>query len=174
MNKKLLINFSVFQSGWFVCVLAGNIPAIAFTVVALFIHHLTFYPTACHWRLISAFSAVGIFWDSLLVYWGVIQTNSNFLPIWLACLWVLFSTTLVHSFKFLHKRLVIGGALAALFAPLTYFTGTQLSTASLPAPLYQPILFIGFGWALLFPVGLYAAARVANPAKRHPIQKAAL
>ncbi len=174
MNKKLLINFSLFQAGWFICVLTGDIAAAIFTCIAVALHRLIFQPTICEWRLIAIFSTCGICWDSLLVYFEIIQTPSRIFPLWLACLWILFSTTLLHGFTFLHNRLWLASILAAVLAPLTYLAGTKLTTVSIAEPYHHALLFMACGWSLLFPAGLYAAARSITPAKRHSITKDSL
>lgn len=160
INKAAIINIAIFQVGWFVCVLGGNSAAIIFTFAALLGHQLIFSPCHHEWRLIIAFSVIGCLWDTLLIHLGIIQLNDSVMPIWLFCLWILFSTTLNRSLSFLHHRKIQACFLALLLAPLTYISGAHLAGIQLATPFVNTVFIIAIGWSVLFPIGILVASKI--------------
>ena len=172
---RLLLNFALFQTGWALCVFAGNLAALPYTVAALGIHARWILRTRREWQLIAGLAAAGSGWDYLLATLGLIHFAGTAIalgplaltlaiPPWLACLWLLFATTLSHTFAWLHRRLPLAAILAALSAPLTYLGGAALNGSEIPNPW---LAAIASGWAILFPAGLFAARRIANQATPH-------
>jgi len=82
------------------------------------------------------------------------------LPVWLVCIWALFATTFMHSLLWLSRYYFFSVMLAAVFGPMTYWSGTELSDAYFGASPIISMLVIGAGWAALFPLGLHMAVRI--------------
>ena len=98
--KKNLLNLVLFQIGWLVCVLGGNLYAMAYTVGALAIHQWRVFEYNHEWRLIAGLTLAGCLWDILLAANGVMRypgAEALGIPLWLICLWSLFATTLPVS-----------------------------------------------------------------------------
>jgi hypothetical protein len=130
--KKILINLALFQVGWLVCVVGGNLYAIAFTLAALLVHNWLVLGSRAEWKLIASVVVVGCLWDMAMVKTGVISFPKAGLlgiPLWLICLWTLFATTFMHQ---------------------------------LAAPIMISLAIMGVGWALLFPFGIYFAGRLRS------------
>jgi len=160
--KKTLINLALFQLGWLVCVLGGNAYAVAFTLIALFLHRWLLVENPREWLLIAGIVLGGCLWDAALARSGVIRYGDDLvagIPLWLVCLWVLFATTFMHSLLWLRRYLWLAAVLAAVLGPASYWFGSNLAEAELRAPLMASLAIMAAGWALLFPVGIYFAGR---------------
>lgn len=74
-------------------------------------------------------------------------------PLWLACLWLGFSTLLFHGLQWLRKLpLPIIALLGAILGPTTYWTGALLSNNTLPSGLTAFIISYATAWAILLPL----------------------
>ena len=163
--KKILINLALFQIGWFVCVVGGDIYAVAFTLAALFIHNWLVLSSPAEWKLIGIVAVVGCLWDVLMVQTGVISYSDPTLlgiPIWLVCLWLLFATTFMHALFWMNRHLPLAMVFAAVMGPASYWLGSNLTDAELGPPLLTSLLVMAVGWALLFPCGIYYAGSLKS------------
>ena len=64
--KKTILNLAIFQLGWIVCVVGGDLYAIAYTAFALLIHHWYVLEKNSEWQLITIVTVVGSLWDILM------------------------------------------------------------------------------------------------------------
>jgi hypothetical protein len=161
--KFKILNLVIFQLGWAVCIFGGNLMAVAYSLIALLIHNRYLVKTKSEWQLIGLVILVGITWDSLVVFFGLIFYPDAVwlgLPVWLVCIWALFATTFMHSLLWLSRYYYFSVMLAAVFGPMTYWSGTELSDAYFGASPIISMLVIGAGWAALFPLGLHMAVRI--------------
>jgi len=162
-DRKRIINFVLFQSGWSVCVVAGEMSWLVLTVTALIlgIHGRWIVDDHREWLVMCVFAVLGILVDSLFGALGLLEFSGNIpLPLWLACLWLIFSTTLAHSLFWLHKHLLLAAVLAAISAPLSYFVGANLTSVSLNSSVWKSLLSIAAFWACFFPLGVFAMSRL--------------
>jgi len=161
--KKTLINLALFQLGWLVCVLGGNVYAVVFTLLALGIHQWLILVDRREWKLIGIVVLCGGLWDIAMAQFGVIHYASALpvgIPFWLLCLWALFATTFMHSLLWMRRYLWLAVLFAGVFGPLSYWFGASLTDAQLRAPVIGSLLIMAGGWALLFPCGIYYAAKL--------------
>lgn len=161
--KKILLNLALFQIGWLVCVIGGDLYAVAFTLVALLIHNWLVLSSRTEWKLIGSVVLVGCLWDMAMAKAGVINyTDASLLgiPIWLMCLWLLFATTFMHGLFWMQRYLWLAVIFAALLGPASYWFGSTLADASFGQPLATSLAIMAAGWALLFPAGIYYAGRL--------------
>jgi hypothetical protein len=164
--RKTLINLALFQLGWLVCVLGGNVYAVGFTLLALLLHQWLILEQASEWKLIGIVVVCGCLWDMAMVQTGVIHYTDAILaglPLWLVCLWLLFATTFMHSLSWLRRYLWLAVPLAGVFGPASYWFGANLTDAELRAPVIVSLAIMAAGWALLFPCGICYAAKLKEP-----------
>jgi hypothetical protein len=162
LMKKILLNLAVFQIGWMVCVLGGDIYALAYTLGAVLIHQFFLVEHKSEWLFITIVTVVGCLWDSLMALSGVMiyaDATAIGIPVWLMCLWVLFAMTFMHALAWLRRYLWLAAAFAGIFGPLSYWVGDELSTANVGAPLIGSLAIMALGWAVLFPAGMYLTSR---------------
>lgn len=166
--SQVLINVAVYQAGWCVCVLgaarerSGLGMAVALLVAAGWL--LVAPRPGALLQLIVLSGVVGYSWDSWLSVLGLIRYPAGALspplaPLWILALWVLFSTTLHVSLRWLQPKLRLAALLGALAAPLAYLAAARLGALSLPQPL-PALAAQAAGWALLLPLLLGLARRL--------------
>ncbi|UCH39769.1 MAG: DUF2878 domain-containing protein [Gammaproteobacteria bacterium] len=161
--KKIAINLLVFQVGWAVCVIGGDLYAVAFTLPALMLHNWLILGNRGEWRFIVMIALAGCLWDITMVQTGTIQyANASLLgiPLWLLCLWLLFATTFMHALFWLHRYLWLAAVFAAVLGPASYWFGTHLTEARLDPPIIASLGVMAVGWAVLFPFGMYYAGKI--------------
>ena len=164
--KKILINLAIFQIGWMVCVIGGDVYALAYTLFAVVIHQAFVVEHKSEWQFILIVTAVGCLWDSLMALSGVmIYPDSTLIgiPVWLICLWVLFAMTFMHALSWLRRYLWLAAVFAGVFGPVSYWLGGELSAADLGAPVTLSLAIMAAGWAILFPAGMFFTSRFKSP-----------
>ena len=151
--KRLLANFILFQTAWFVLVLAPFGWDVAGGGLLLLLH-LRYIATAGEWRFLFVVTVIGGAADSALAAAGLIAFNPDaslwttaITPLWLLLLWAHFAATINHSLSWLraHPALAfVGGGIAG---PLAYIGGDKItdkldiivdltSYATIAAPLW--------------------------------------
>ena len=160
--QKNILNLVIFQVGWLVCVIGGNLYALSYTVLALLLHSIWVLERKSEWQLIALITVVGCLWDILMTQTDLIVFADPVfagLPVWLACLWILFATTFLHVLAWFRRHLWVAAIAAAVFAPASYWVGVQLGGAIFAAPVLISLLVMAIGWAALFAAGLYLSKR---------------
>lgn len=164
--KKNLLNALVFQIGWFLCVLGGNLVATIYTALALVFHHYFIFSRPRQWIVLFAVATIGCLVDIALVKGGIITfADADILgiPLWLVCLWILFATTFEHCLGWLRRHPWLAMVLAAVLGPSSYWFGAGLSGATISPPLETSLAIMAMAWALLFPAGIYFANQPGRP-----------
>lgn len=155
---KLVTNYLLFQLGWFACVLGGNTIALITAVLVLIIHLLWVGNWQQEKQLLAITLLLGCAIDSFLGNLDILQFNSSttgngrLLPLWLACLWLLFATTLRHSLDWTRSHKLAGAILGFFGGPLSYLAGAKLSDVSLAQPIWQTLLILAVIWSLTIPL----------------------
>jgi hypothetical protein len=159
MSRAIIINAVLFQIGWFACVLGGNQFAVPATLAILIAHWFLVSNQIAEWRTIFLVALVGIIIDSGLFAAGVFNDGSErqIAPLWLIGLWLLFATTLNHSFGWLHRRYLLAFLLGGIAGPLSYLAGVKLGAVSFGIEQTSALLLLAVIWAVLFPVSLLVA-----------------
>lgn len=160
--KKILLNLAIFQIGWIVCVVGGDIYAAPYTLLAVVIHQLFLVEHKSEWQIIVIVTFVGCLWDSLMAISGVmVYTDATLIgiPLWLVCLWVLFAMTFLHALSWMRHYLWLAAVFAGVFGPLSYWLGDELSSADVGSPVILSLAIMAAGWAILFPAGMYLTSR---------------
>lgn len=160
-------NFVLFQIGWFVCVwsAAALQPWIGVLVTTGVVaaHVLRAPLPMAELTLVLLALALGLVFDSLLVWQGWVQYSSgvmiqNIAPYWIVALWGLFATLLNISLRWMRGRWVIAVVFGAVGGPAAYYGGLRLGAlefSNMPAGL----LALAIGWAVLTPLLLSLSAR---------------
>ena len=160
---KIILNLCLFQIGWFVCVIGGNNYAVPYTLAALAVHQILLVNNRVEWKLIAVVAIIGCLWDISMDFFGVLdfgETSPIGIPVWLVCLWLLFATTFMHGLFWLSRQLWLAVIFAAVLGPMTYWLGTSLTNAQLGLPVLTSLIVMAFGWAMLFPFGIYYAGKL--------------
>ncbi|MGO0305825.1 DUF2878 domain-containing protein [Endozoicomonas acroporae] len=155
---KLIANYLLFQLGWFACVLGGDQIALAAAVIVLFIHLLWIGNWHKEKQILALTLLLGCAIDSFLGNLEILKFNSQLddagriLPLWLACLWLIFATTLRHSLDWSRTNKLYGAILGFFGGPLSYLAGSKISDVTLAQPLWQTLLILAIIWAVVIPM----------------------
>lgn len=160
-------NFVLFQIGWFSCVLsaAAHQPWIGLfvTMGIVAIHMLRAPMPMMELKLVSLALAIGLVFDSFLVWQGWLTYSSGILlpntaPYWIVAMWGLFATLLNVSLRWMRGRWLTAALLGALGGPAAYYGGLRLGAlefGNMPAGLTA----LAVGWAVLTPLLLALSTR---------------
>ena len=174
MSKPIVINFLLFQVGWFACVLGGAYaqPLLgSLIVMAVIAYHLyQAEKVKQEINLLILALVIGFVFESLMTNMGLAkysigQFHPAIAPYWMIMMWPLFATTLNVSMRWL-KGLplflvaIIGGSLA----PLAYLAGNKLGAVEYDNTFIS-LSVIALAWAVLFP-GLVTASSRFNGFKQ--------
>lgn len=167
MSKNVIINFVLFQIGWFACVLgaAHNMPWLGvLTVLLIVIWHLSQAKQAKPelLLLIIALLIGGVFDQlmhstALLTYQSHGWSNS-LVPAWILALWAVFVTALNVSLRWMRGRWLIAVLFGAIGGPLAYMGAARLGAVSLNV-VPMSYLALSVGWAILTPLLLLLAEK---------------
>jgi hypothetical protein len=171
---RTLVNFVLFQAGWFACVLGAArgvrwLPPIAVAVVVVV--HLAVRRQRGREILLLAIAAVfGAAADSALIAARFYQPVRWFLPapataLWLILMWVNFATTMTGCLAWLQGRRLLGAVLGAVGGPMTYYAGERLNALALARPLSWGLGGIAVLWAIAVPLLAELALRLNRPTR---------
>lgn len=166
-TTMIVSNFVLFQIGWFACVwsAAAHQPWIGVLVTTgVVVAHVLRAPLPmAELTLVFLALALGLVFDSLLVWQGWLRYSSgimiqNIAPYWIVALWGLFATLLNVSLRWMRGRWVIAVVFGAAGGPAAYYGGLRLGAlefGNMPAGL----LALAIGWAVLTPLLLALSVR---------------
>jgi hypothetical protein len=165
MNK--LVNFALFQLGWFASVLLGAGPYhwLGPLVVAgiLFVHLRASPDREAEQRLIAYALVIGLVWENLLSIGGLVVYSSGqpfdlMAPLWILAMWPLLAITLNVSLRWLRGLPAVAALFGAIGGPLAFLAGERLGAAVFP-DTGLAMAALATGWAILFPVLTRLAGR---------------
>ncbi len=157
--KAKLVNFVLFQLGWFACVLLGGSPwhfwALVVVALAVAVHLNSAPGMNPELRLIGLSLLLGLAWENLLTLSGVLsypfgQIVGQQAPLWIVAMWPLLATTLNVSLRWMHGKLWLTMAFGAVGGPLAFFAGERMEAVTIANPMLA-YLILAAGWAVLFP-----------------------
>jgi Protein of unknown function (DUF2878) len=160
-----LVNFALFQLGWFISVWgAGHqklIPSMLVVGLILIVHIMQARFKKDAIILVLIVMLLGPIFDQCLLSLSVIKYESQFseymVPIWIFALWGLFASTLNLSLSWLkqYKRLAL--IFGLIGGPLAYIAAEKLNAVQLISP--YALILLAVGWALLTPLSLIMAQK---------------
>lgn len=172
MNRPLVrtqvLNFVLFQAGWFVCVLgaASGRPGLGAGLgLVLVFAHLVLVPDRGREAGLLLFAlALGLAVDSFHARTGVLVfmsggLNPGLAPCWLLVLWMQLASILRFSLSWLAGRYALAGVLGALAGAGAYAAGVRLGAAGFGLDMAPALIRIGAGWGLALPLLLFAARK---------------
>ena len=162
-TMRALINITAFQTAWFASVLGAAqgffwMGPLAVTLgLAL---HLGLQPERLkELSLAMAAGALGFFFDSGLIAFGVFAPVRDwmpapFSPLWMVFLWINFATLLNGSLRWLHGRYHLAAVLGAVGGPAAYYGGAQMG-AMTALPGMGNLLVLALAWSIAVPLMLW-------------------
>jgi hypothetical protein len=164
-----LLNFALYQVGWFACVLGAAYGeaswgvAVAMSLVGL--HMLLTTDRINQAKLLFVSASVGLVVDIALLRIGVYQFPSASLldglpPLWMSALWIQFATTFRYCMRWLSGRYAVCGVLGLAGAPAAFLGGERLGAVAFCAPRVTNVLILGSLWAIAIPLLIYLSDKI--------------
>ena len=171
-----ILNFVLYQVGWFACVLGAAFArpwfgiAIALILVAAHIWLAT--DRLSQLKILSAAIGIGLIVDSVLLALGVYSFPHGILvawlpPLWMSVLWMQFATTFRYCLHWLSGHYAVCALLGLIGAPLAFLGGERIGAVSFNAPRTENLLILAVLWCVAIPVLIYISDRV-HAASRYP------
>ena len=154
-----IINFCLFQVGWFVCILGAawnyTYVAIIISIGILFLHLYLTDKNANDIKLSAIAATIGFSFDGIMQFNNMIIYNNPgvpypFTPIWIVILWILFAITLNHSLAWLKGRTALAMLFGLMGGPLVYLAGEKLMAVTIANP--NTLIVLAIGWAFITPL----------------------
>lgn len=160
MQPRLVVNFILFQIGWFACVIgaAKQMPWLGVaTVIAIVAWHLTQAKQAKQEvQLLLITLVIGGVFDQIMLNHQLITYQAHgwsgmIVPVWILALWAEFVTVLNVSLRWMKGRWLVAVLFGAIGGPLAYMGAEKLGAVTLN---HLPISYIALsvGWACLTPL----------------------
>lgn len=164
---RKILNFVLFQAGWFACVLGGahGMPIAAVVAAGAVIGASLLWLSVDRMsdvRLFLAVALIGFCVDTMHLRFGVFALIDDPLvphlcPLWLVALWAMFGTTLRDSLSWLAGRYGLAALLGAVAGPLSYLGGAKLGAVTLHPNRAFSIAALVVGWAIVMPLLVWLA-----------------
>jgi len=155
-----ILNFILFQIGWFTCVvypdLIGPLVVVAFLVIHFVLvsqHRFT------ELQFIGLGVLVGSLLDGLWLNAGILSDGNTgdehlITPVWLVAIWAIFMTTLSHSLNWISRKVWLAFVFAPIAGPLAYWSASKLGNVAL-TDLPLSLAALALGWFIVFPLLLF-------------------
>ncbi|MEC7816169.1 MAG: DUF2878 domain-containing protein [Pseudomonadota bacterium] len=158
-TARNIVNFVLFQIGWFACVVYPGMAAVGLVVVFLGLHMaLVSQKRFAELQFIGFGVVLGSLMDTLWFRTDVLSLVGNedvlIAPPWLVAIWVIFMTTLCHSLNWVGQKKWLPWVLAPFAGPFAYWSASKLGIVTLP-DLWISLAAMAVGWMLLFPLLLF-------------------
>lgn len=171
MRARTVVNFAFFQIGWFACVLgaAHGRPWLGIAVTAL--AGVTAALMSGQIREVAVLAAaglcVGAALETAMIASGAVSYAAPgpvppLPPAWILALWVSLAINTNELLRWMHGRLGLQVALAAIGAPLSYLAGEKLGAMTFHDPKVLGIVMYAALWAAAFPALMAVAKRLSG------------
>ena len=157
MRHTPLINYALYQAGWFACVLGGasQRPWTGFLIATILIGvHLTLsLERSLEIRLVVMATAVGLAVETVQIATGTYRFSSGTVndalpPPWMLAMWAQFATTFRFSLSHVIRRPLYAALLGATGGPIAFLAGERLGAVTLLPPLTRGLLRLSISWAI--------------------------
>lgn len=158
-TARNVLNFILFQIGWFACVayphLLGPVLVLAFLAI-----HFVFVSQnrITELQFIALGTVVGALLDGLWFRLGILNIDSGpvlITPLWLIAIWAIFMTTLSHSLNWISRKIWLAFVFAPFAGSFAYWSASKIGVVELPN-LTLSLIALAIGWLVVFPLLLFA------------------
>lgn len=157
-----ILRLVIFQTIWYFFINAGEsdysiyFPFLAITLTAI---DKYIFSKMLSWKLFFNFSlfllVCGIIIDSFLMSFNFIHFRgweSSYSPFYMWAIWLIFIPYYSIAFKKFHNKIFVTAICGFLFAPLSYYSGSNIGSLSVPS--LGSLFIIGLMWALFLPTSI--------------------
>lgn len=156
-----ILNFGLFQAGWFAAALMHD--DSNWVLLGLVAFHFVISPEKrLDAKLLLVLLPIGLTLEVAMIYLGFVSFNSALiLPIWMIGLWCLLILSFNHSLKWLRELpLLVQVILSGGFGVASYLAAQKFQALNIGEPQLQYAAAIALVWAIQLPVMLIITKQV--------------
>ena len=166
--RDRIINFALYQTGWFVLVLgaAGGYPwpGAGVGLVLVGVHLYLSKERKPEVMMVLLVGALGTAVDSVQAFAGVFVFESGYwtywlVPFWLTVMWMQFATLFHFILAWLSGRYILSALLGAVGGPIAFLTGEKLGGVMFPMGTIYSLKILGAVWFFVTPACVFLADR---------------
>lgn len=166
-----MINYALYQLGWFACVLGGasQRPWTGFVIAMILVgvHLALSAERSLEVRLVVLAAAVGTVVEMIQIAAGTYRFTSGTIvdalpPPWLLAMWAQFATTFRYSLRIVIARPIRAALFGAAGGPFAFLAGERLGAVTLLPPAIHGLLRLSVSWGIALVV-FSAALRGITP-----------
>jgi hypothetical protein len=164
MQRSLLFKSLWFQLLWFLAVIGRQQFELILGLSILLTLVVSIQHQQIHMRWLLAVMLIGIGLDSMNVYMGFYQFDTDFIPTWLVGLWAIFAWYAYQLKQMLLKYsawLVV--PVSAIGAALSYFAGVKLGAVTWPLSFNVTVTVVLVEWLVLMGLIRYSLTKLNSP-----------
>lgn len=152
-----LVNYALYQVGWFACVLGGawHRPWTGFLIAVILCgaHLALSVERSVEVRLVVIATAVGALVEIGQIAAGTYRFTSGTVidalpPPWLLAMWAQFATTFRFSLRAVITRPIRAALFGAAGGPIAFLAGERLGAVTLLPPVTPGLLRLSISWAI--------------------------
>ena len=172
MRHTQLINYALYQIGWFACVLGGAShrpwTGCLVAMILVGVHLALSVERSIEIRLVVLATVVGAVVEAIQMATGTYRFTSGTMsdalaPPWLLAMWAQFATTFRFSLRSVVMRPVPAVLFGAVGGPLAFLVGERLGAVTLLPPLGYGLFRLSICWAIALVVFSAVVRRVTGP-----------
>ena len=157
MRHTQLVNYTLYQIGWFACVLGGAAhrpwTGLLIALLLIGVHLALSTERSLDVRLVVLAAAVGTVAEMVQIASGTYRFTSGTLtdalpPPWLVAMWGQFATTFRYGVRPVITRPIRAALFGAAGGPLSFLAGERLGAVTLLPPLTDGLLRLSIIWAI--------------------------
>ena len=176
MRHTHLINYALYQIGWFACVIGGasHRPWTGFLVAMILVgvHLALSVERSLEVRLVVLATVVGAVVEAIQIWTGTYRFTSGTVsdalpPPWLLAMWAQFATTFRFSLRSVMMRPVSAVLFGAAGGPIAFLAGERLGAITLQPPLAYGLFRLSISWAIALVVFSSVVRRVTGPRQEY-------
>jgi uncharacterized protein DUF2878 len=165
-----LVNYALYQIGWFACVLGGAShrpwTGCLIALILVGVHLALTVERSLEVRLVVLATCVGAVVEMLQIAAGTYRFTSGTVtdalpPPWLLAMWAQFATTFRFSLRSVVTRPVPAVLFGAAGGPIAFLAGERLGAVTLLPPLAYGLLRLSVSWAIALMIFSAVVRRVA-------------
>lgn len=157
-----ILRLCIFQIIWYLFINYGDTEfSIYFPLFAILFTGVDkyFFTKELEWKFYAQFSLflvlVGSFIDSCLMYFNFIEFRNwqaIYSPFYMWGIWLIFIPYYSIAFKKFHNKILVTSVCGFLFAPLSYYGGSNIGSLNIPS--IENLIMIGLMWAIFLPTSI--------------------
>ncbi|BCR04947.1 membrane protein [Desulfuromonas versatilis] len=173
LGASRLLNVTLYQLGWFCCVLGGAwgypLAGAILALLPVLVHLLLAESRVAELSLMLVACLLGVLVDSAQQALGVFTFRGSpdwplWLPLWVFIIWAQFATLFHYALHWLAGRYLLGALLGTVGGPLAYSGGVRLGAAEFGENLLFSLGSLAVVWSLMTPLLIWLASRIGGKA----------